>query len=229
MHILIDATGAIAGYTNTSSYPVDPGQTLVEAPPEFTTDAADEWFVQDGVLVRDAALALSRAQAERIARIKTEAAAQIEAIAWKLERVQEREAAGWAVLSDVDAVLAEREAVRRSSDAAEQAVMQLTDIDAVRAFTWQPDAVAVPLPNRVTRAAFLDALAAQGETVISGIVQAKDASPSLMTWWTYFDQAEYIAGTDPRLAPGLQGLEIAGLLPVGGAAAVMALVNGGAA
>lgn len=60
-------------------------------------------------------------------------------------------------------------------------------------------------------------------------MQAKDASPSLMTWWTYFDQAEYIAGTDPRLAPGLQGLEIAGLLPAGGAAAVLAIVNGGAA
>lgn len=226
MHILIDATGAIAGYTNTSSYLIGVGQSLIEAPPEFDLNAADEWFVSNGVLTHDIAMALDRAKAERIARIKTEAAERIEAIAWKLERVKEREAAGWAVLGDVDVVLAEREAVRRSSNAAEQDVMALTDIDAVRAFTWQPDAVAVPLPRRVTRAAFLDALAAQGTNIISGILQAKDANPSLLTWWTYFDQAEYIAGTDPRLAPGLQGLEIAGLLPVGGAQAVLNIVNG---
>ena len=60
------------------------------------------------------------------------AAARIEATDWKLARAREREAAGWATLAEVDAVLAEREAIRRSSNAAEAAVDAALNTDNVR-------------------------------------------------------------------------------------------------
>jgi hypothetical protein len=226
--MLIVSPAGVVGSTSDAQHVPPAGYVLIEQPIEYNDTQSSEWVFQDGALVHDTTLALARAQAERIARIKTEAAAHLDAIAWRLERAQEREAAGWATLADVDAVLAEREAIRRSSDAAEAAVLALTDIQAVQGFAWNPDDVAVAPPQRATHAAFLDALRAQGEDVIPSILLAKDSSPALLTWWTYFDQSEYIAGTDPRLEPGLQALEIAGLLPAGGAQAVLALLTGAA-
>ena len=181
-----------------------------------------------GEAVQDIALALQLAKTARIAQIKAEAADAITSTDWQLQRVREREAAGWATLSDVDVVLAKREAIRRSSNAAEAAVNACTTAQEVQALQWSATDVTVPLPCRVTRAGFLDALRAQGEDVIPAILIAKDSNPALLQWWTYFDQAEYIAGNDARLAGGLQGLEFAGLLPKGGAAAVLARVDGSA-
>lgn len=225
MHILIDTTGPILGIVNSADYVADAGQVVIAAPQEFALDAADEWAFVGGELVHDPARALARAQAVRIAAIKTEAAAHIEATDWRLQRAREREAAGWASLAEVDAVLAQREAVRRSSDAAEAAVMACTTAAEVSAVQWSPADVAVPAPCRATHATLLDALRALGEDVIPAILAAKDQSPALLQWWTYFDQSEYISGTDPRLATGLQGLEIAGLIPPGGADAVIEAIS----
>ncbi|RBJ69586.1 hypothetical protein C3L29_037230, partial [Pseudomonas sp. MWU12-2534b] len=88
----------------------------------------------DGVTVKqDKAAQLSQAKSGRKARVKAEAARLIEATAWKLERARERETAGWGTLAEVDAALAEREAIRRSSNAAEQALEALTDVASVQA------------------------------------------------------------------------------------------------
>ncbi len=178
-----------------------------------------------GVVRLDAQALLARAQAARIVRIKTEAAALIAATDWKLARAKEREAAGWASLAAVDVILAERESIRRSSNAAEAAVLELTDAADVQAFAWAVD-VAVPSPNRVTHATLLDALLALGEDVIPNILAAKDSIPALLQWWTFFDKADCIAGSDPRLLAGLHCLEIAGLIPLGGADAVRAALLG---
>ena len=191
-------------------------------------DLHDLILLADGTVARDAVKALTRAQSTRIASIKAEAAALIAATDWKLQRAQEREAAGWATLAQVDTVLAEREAIRRSSDAAERAILAATSVAEVQAVQWSGEDVAVPPPQRVTRAAFLYALRAQGEGVIPSILQAKDGNPALLQWWTYFDQSEYIACGDSRLNFGLQGLELAGILPQGGADAVLAQMQTGA-
>ena len=226
MQILIDTnSNAIIGFANSAEYATDANQILIPAPPGFAVDEADEWSMEGGALVHDQGLALTRKQAARITEIKAEAAAYIDATDWRLQRAREREAAGWASLAEVDAVLAQREAVRRSSDAAEAAVLACTTAGEVAAVQWSPADVAVPPPCRATHAAFLDALNDLGEDVIPAILAARDSNPALLKWWTYFDQAQYISGTDPRLAGGLHGLEFAGLLPEGGAAAVLAKLN----
>ena len=225
MHILIDtAASSIIGFANSADFAVGPGQILAPEPSGFDRAEADAWSWVDGALIFDPAAALSRAKTVRIARIKSEAAGLIAATDWNLDRARERESAGWATLAAVDAVLAKREAIRRSSDAAEASVLALADVAAVQAFAWKVD-VAVASPARVTHATFLDALRALGEEVIPNILAAKDSSPALLQWWTYFDKAEVIAATDDRLLVGLQGLEIGGLIPEGGAGSVIAALT----
>lgn len=163
---------------------------------------------------------LQDAKAQRISRIKSEAAEQIAATDWQLQRAKEREEAGWAALSAVDCILAQRESIRRSSDEAEAQVLVLGTIEEVIGFTWMP-AVEVSAPCRVTHADFLDALEALGHDVIPNILAAVDSHASIRKWWTYFDKAQVISGTDPRLQAGLEGLEIAGVLPSGGAQTVI--------
>ena len=227
MHLIFDPdTQCCTGYMEGSTAGFA-GGTLV-AVSALPDDLHDLILLADGTVERDAAKSLARAKTTSIATIKSKAAALIAATDWKLQRAQEREAAGWATLAQVDTVLAEREAIRRSSDAAEQAILAATSVAEVQAVQWSGEDVAVPPPQRVTRAAFLDALRAQGEGVIPSILQAKDGNPALLQWWTYFEQSEYIACGDTRLNFGLQGLEMAGLLPQGGADAVLAQMQTGA-
>lgn len=94
----------------------------------------------DGVTVMyDDAARLLQAKAARRLRIKAEARSLIEALDWKLCRAREREEGGWGTLVEIDVVLAEREAIRRSSDAAEAALDALTEAASVQAFTWCVD------------------------------------------------------------------------------------------
>lgn len=228
MKLVIDLSSSrVAGRTNDPSFSPSATQALVDVPEGFDMAQAAEWSHSDGTLTNDPIVALNRAKAARITRIKTEAADLIAATDWKLQRAREQEAAGWATLAAVDAVLTEREAIRRSSNAAELAVGALADVASVQTFTWVVD-VAVSLPARVTHATFLDALQSLGEDVIPTILAAKESSPALMQWWTYFDKATVIAATDPRLLSGLQGLEFAGLIPADGAAAVIAALGNAA-
>ena len=200
-------------------HPEDGGYTL-PLPAGFELTDLEFLRVVDRTLVIDISAKLAAAKAVRIARIKAEAAERISALDWRLARATEREDAGWATLAATDAVLAERESIRRSSNVAEAALAELDTVAAVLAFTWSTTVTVAP-PTRVTHAQFLDALLAQGDEVITNILLAKESAPSLLTWWTYFDQAEWLSTSDPRLSVGLQGLEIAGLLPPGGAQDVL--------
>lgn len=225
MYLLIDTpSGQIVGFVNSDSYPVAENQILLPEPQSFDRAASADWLLSGGVLLCDPQAVLERAMALRITTIKQEAAELIAATDWRLQRAKEREEAGWAALAAVDEILVQRESIRRSSDAAEDAVQALPTVAQVSAFTWDL-AVTVPPPCRVTHAAFLDALEAQGEDVIPSILVAKESNGALLKWWTYFDKAQVISATDPRLEAGLQGLEIAGLLPEGGATAVLNALN----
>ena len=202
--IIID--GAITGSTT----PDDPnGYHLVDAPEGFDGDlAAVEYDAQAGV----ARLVLAGVQARRIATIKAEAAAHLASTDWKLERAREREKAGWAQLADVATVLAEREAVRRSSDAAEAAVLALTDAAAVRAFTWAPDAVHVPAPRLLTHEQFIQRFTpAEWEAMTA----AARASTAMDAWMRRFTLATFVNLDDPATAAGVQALELAGILAAG--------------
>lgn len=209
---LIIVAGAIIGTTT----PDDPnGYHLVDAPQGFDGDLASvEFDAQAGV----ARLVLAGVQARRIAAIKAEAAAHLASTAWKLDRARERERAGWAQLADVATVLAEREAVRRSSDAAEAAVLALTDAAAVLSFTWAPDAVPVPAPRLLTHEQFIRRFTpAEWEAMTA----AARASTAMDAWMRRFTLATFVSLDDQATAAGVQALELAGILANGRAAEVL--------
>lgn len=210
-------TNAIVGIANDGVAP-EKHQLLLDLPEDFNPDDVAEWAYDGQGLTRDSVALLERAQGARKARIKAEAARLIEATDWKLARAREREAAGWATLAEVDAVLAEREAIRRSSNAAEAAVDALTDVGSVQTFTWSID-VAVAAPRRLTHKGFSDRFT---DAEMQAILAAAETNAALKTWWEKFKLARDINLDDPATQGGVQALEIAGLIGEGRAAEVLA-------
>ena len=209
-------TNAIVGIANDGVAP-EKHQLLLDLPEDFNPDDVAEWAYDGQGLTRDTVALLERAQGARKARIKAEAARLIEATDWKLARAREREAAGWATLAEVDAVLAEREAIRRSSNAAEAAVDALTDVGSVQTFTWSID-VAVAAPRRLTHKGFSDRFT---DAEMQAILAACQANAALNAWWEKFKLARDINLDDPATQGGVQALEIAGLIGEGRAAEVL--------
>jgi hypothetical protein len=209
-------TNAIVGIANDGTAP-EKHQLLVDLPEDFNPDDVAEWAYDGQGLTRDTVALLERAKAARKARIKAEAARLIEATDWKLARAREREAAGWAALAEVDAVLAEREAIRRSSSAAEADVDALTDVGSVQTFTWSID-VAVAAPRRLTHKGFSDRFT---DAEMQAILAACQANAALNAWWEKFKLARDINLDDPATQGGVQALEIAGLIGEGRAAEVL--------
>lgn len=209
-------TNAIVGIANDGVTP-EKHQLLLDLPEDFNPDDVAEWAYDGQGLTRDTVALLERAQGARKARIKAEAARLIEATDWKLARAREREAAGWATLAEVDAVLAEREAIRRSSSAAEADVDALTDVGSVQTFTWSID-VAVAAPRRLTHKGFSDRFT---DAEMQAILAAAEANAALKTWWEKFKLARDINLDDPATQGGVQALEIAGLIGEGRAAEVL--------
>jgi len=207
--------GSIDGY-NGQGVLVDADSISPDVP---TDDMTSLYLSDDGVsVIQDITALLAQAKAARKARIKAEAARLIEATDWKLARAREREAAGWATLAEVDAVLAEREAIRRSSNAAEAAVDALTDVGSVQTFTWSID-VAVAAPRRLTHKGFSDRFT---DAEMQAILAAAETNAALKTWWEMFKLARDINLDDPATQGGVQALEIAGLIGEGRAAEVLA-------
>lgn len=218
MYVLISPGGAVLGAVNSGSYTIDPGHLLIEAPPEFDLGTADEWFVSGGALVHDAALTLTRAKASRIQAIKAEAAQYIQATDWRLQRAQEREAAGWATLAAVDAVLAQREAVRRSSDAAEAAVNACTTLQELGALTWTAADVTVPVPRLLTHEQLIKLFtAAEWEAM----TEAARTSAAMDAWMRRFSMAKVVNFDDEATIMGIQMLELSGVLAAGRAAEIL--------
>jgi hypothetical protein len=219
MKLVIDlSSNTVVGGTTDDGFKAASNQLLIEAPEEFEMASAAEWSF-DGVSVdRDPVAALDRAKAARKARIKAEAARLIEALDWKLVRAREREAAGWTTLAGVDAVLAEREAIRRSSGAAESAVDAMTDVGSVQAFVWSVD-VLVPAPRRLTQTQFAGRFT---DAELQGILSAAQANPAMGAWWEKFKLAKDINLDDPATQAGVQALEFAGLIAAGRGAEILA-------
>ena len=206
--------GSIDGY-NGQGVLVDADSISPDVP---TDDMTSLYLSDDGVsVIQDITALLAQAKTARKARIKAEAARLIEATDWKLARAREREAAGWATLAEVDAVLAEREAIRRSSNAAEAAVDALTDVGSVQTFTWSID-VAVAAPRRLTHKGFSDRFT---DAEMQAVLAAAETNAALKTWWEKFKLASDINLDDPATQGGVQALEIAGLIGEGRAAEVL--------
>lgn len=111
----------------------------VDALPEGLNldDTSSIFLAEDGVSVtQDTTVLLERTKVARKTRIKSEAAALIEALDWRLGRARERAEAGVTGVETVADVLAMREGIRVSSSHAEAEVNALTDVASVQSFSW---------------------------------------------------------------------------------------------
>ncbi|MFZ6640787.1 hypothetical protein ACO0LL_13660 [Undibacterium sp. TC4M20W] len=218
--LIIDNANQITGYSQDDNLQAWDGVRLVPAPDGFNAALLAHCIVKVSkgktTVTLNLDAALTAAKAARCSQIKDEAARLIAATDWKKQRAEERDAAGWGNLGDIDIVLAEREAIRQSSNAAELAVNALNDVTAVQAFTWSVD-VTVAAPNRLTRGQFLDRFTKE-ET--AAILAAADANASLKAWVMRLENSDWIKPAEATT--GLQALEIAGLIQPGRAAAILA-------
>lgn len=205
---LIILDGGIVGLTSNPNATV--GQAI-PIPSDFRTDKL-HWYRVDGEeILLDVSIALDEARAARVVGIKSEAFEKITALDWKLDRAREREDASWESLEAVNAVLAMRESIRRSSDEAEAAVMSLTDITEIESFAWAVT-INVPAPRRVTRQQFLDRLTAE-ET--AGIIEAAQSSSAIAAWILRLENADFVNLDDAACLMAMESLEIAGLIAAG--------------
>lgn len=218
MKLVIDlSSNTVAGRTSDPGFSPSSGQVLTDVPEGFDMERSTEWSFGPGGLTHDPLVALNRAKAARKALIKNEAANLITASDWKLQRAKERETAGWATLADVDAVLTERESIRRSSGAAELALEALTDVASVQSFTWAAD-VLVIAPRRLTHTQFVGLFT---DAELQGILAAAQASPAMGAWWKKFELANGVDLNDRGAQGGLQALEFSGLIGEGRAAEIL--------
>lgn len=187
------------------------GAETIAVPSWVKFDYPNWYFIIGGEIVLNEDVAIPEARQQRIQKIKQEAGERIAALDWKLDRAREREDASWESLEAVNAVLAMRESIRRSSDTAEAAVMELRDIAAIEAYTWDVT-INVPAPRRVTRQQFLDRLTAV-ET--AGIIEAAQSSSAIAAWILRLENADFVNLDDPACLMAMESLEIAGLIAAG--------------
>lgn len=195
------------------------GEGLTVPVDTLPNDLQDLVLTADGTVQQDPATALVAAKTMRIAQIKQEAAAHLQVSAWQVERAREREQAGWVQLADVAAVLAGREAVRRSSSAAEEAVLAMTRIEQVQAHTWAPTDVPVPAPRLLTHEQFIQRF---DPAEWQAMTEAARESPAMDAWMRRFALATVLNLDDVATQAGVQALEMVGVLATGRAQEVLA-------
>lgn len=93
-------------------------------------------------------------------------------------------------------MLVERESIRRCSDQAEQIVMALDDIEAVRGFEWEAEQVVVN-PERRTKRMFSDRFTDAEMTAIRN-------HPATANWWVKFCLADHVSLVNPELVGGVR-------------------------
>ncbi len=127
--ILDEATGRVTAVAEGNTAHIT-GLSVENVPVDLT-----ELFVIGGTIIQGEAQALQAAKAIRKATIKQEAALRISALDWRVTRAQEKAQLGLPGES-VEDVLLMREAIRQGSNEAEQCVDDLTELAAVRSYTW---------------------------------------------------------------------------------------------
>jgi len=203
MKLIFNENKRCVGFSN------DPLSDGVAAPDDFNADFLQCYFLERNKLKFDQSRYLDQLKAVQINRIKQQASDLISATDWKLQRARERDAAGWGSLADIDAVLVERETIRRSSDKAEAALLALSEASLITNFSWQVDEQLNP-PQRLSRGEFLDRFSG---TEIEQILAAAETNVALKRWILRLENSEWVKLSDAQ--HGLQALEIAGLLQPG--------------
>lgn len=209
---LIVIDGQIIGTTT----PDDPNDYVLIDPPEGFNNELDglEYDAQS----HTARYNLSAYQARRANEMRAQAQTQIEALQWRIERATEREQLGLPG-ETVEAVLVEREALRRASNRCTAEVQAATTLDAVRAVVFSVTEADRATPNRITRLQFLSRFT---DAEMQAVIAASDQSPALRAALLKWQTADGIVLTDAATVAGVEALEIAGLLAAGRAAEVLA-------
>jgi len=216
MLIIETQTGRIIGATPDASYTRE-GCIMQVAPDGFDMAQSDEWRYNGVSLVHDPLASANRAKANRISQIKSDAAKQIGALSWRIERATERERLG-IVGESSTAVLLEREAIRRASSRCETDVNAAMDATAVQAVQFSVTASDRATPERISRIEFLGRFT---DAEMQAFITASKASPALEAYLIKIQSAEGVILTDASTVAGVHALEMAGLIATGRAAEVL--------
>jgi len=218
MLIIDTQTGRIIGTTPDASYTRE-GCILQAAPDGFDMAQSEEWNYNGTSLVHDTLAATNRAKTNRISQIKADAAKQIEALAWRIERAQERELLGVAG-ERVNDVLQEREAIRRASSRTEAEVNAALDVSSVQAVTFAVLESDRATPGRISRVEFLNRFT---DTEMQAFIAASKTTPALEAYFIKLQNAEGVMLTDPVTMGGVQALELMSIIGAGRAAIILAM------
>lgn len=169
--------------------------------------------------MRDPVRQLNNARTRRIGAINAQAAAEIHALGWRLERATERDQ--MAIPGErVSDILAAREAIRRASNRTEAAVLAAETLEEIAAITLEITEDDTVRPAALTREQFLSRLTTD-ET--AAILTAAKSNVALEAFVLRLTTASYINVCDPATTAGVHALEIAGLLSSGRAEQILAL------
>jgi len=194
-----------------------PDTLYLDAPDGFDMAQSDEWGYDGVSLVHDPLAATNRAKVNRISQVKSDAAKQIGALSWRIERATERERLGIAGESST-AVLLEREAIRRASSRCEAEVNAAMDTAAVQVVQFFVTASDRATPERISRVEFLGRFT---DAEMQAFIVASKSSPALEAYLIKIQSAEGVVLTDASTIAGVHALEMAGLIATGRAAEVL--------
>jgi len=218
MLIIDTQTGRILGATPDAGY-TRQGCALHQEPEGFDMSQSDEWSHNGTSLVHDPLAATTRAKSNRISQIKTDAAKQIESLAWRIERAKERELLGVAG-ERVNEVLLEREAIRRASSRCEAEVNAALDAASASAVVFSVTEADRTTPERISRVEFLNRFT---DTEMQAFIAASKTTPALEAYFLKLQNAEGVMLADPVTMGGVQALELMGIVGTGRAAVILAV------
>lgn len=192
---------------------------FVELPPELAGETVTGMVYAGGAVTLDPAILLTRAKTARISQIKADAARQIDALAWRIERAKEREMLGLAG-ETVNYVLLEREAIRRASTRTESEINAAMDVSSVNAVPFSVTDADRTVPGRISRVEFLNRFT---DDEMQAFITAAKTTPALEAYLMRLQSAEGVVLTDPVTMAGVQALEMMGIIAAGRAAAILAV------
>ena len=220
MKIIIEtSTGRVLGQTNDTSYTRE-GVALIDPVEGFDLNQADEWAWDGAQLAHDPVAAVNREKASRIAQIKRDAASQIDALAWRMERAQERELLGVAG-EKVSDVLREREAIRRANNRVEAEINAALDIQSVQAVAFAVTEADHANSARISRVEFLNRFT---DAEMQAFIAASKQSPALEAYFLKLQNAEGVILNDPVTMAGVGALEARGIIGAGRAEVIFSMV-----
>lgn len=181
-------------------------------------------YVDDSVTFIDDTLDIEQdidtLKANKVGAIKQQAAQMIANTDWRLQRANERDSLGMALLESETpkAILSYREAVRRASNRAETELNKLRAVNTINAYTWQVEPSDYPSNKSLTHLEFLRRFTLDERIAIT---QAGLSNTAIADYIKMLDVAKFINTTDSDVAAGVQALEAAGAIDVGRAAEIL--------